>query len=59
MPAEAAAMIRENVKWQTPGLMVPSIQASFPTVTAQQIHTAWMKMSETIWKRHENQLDSA
>jgi hypothetical protein len=59
MPAEAAAMIRENVEWQTPGSMVPNIQASFPMVTAQQIHTAWMKMSETLWKRHDNQLESA
>jgi hypothetical protein len=58
MPPEAAAMIREEVEWQTPVAMVPKIQALYSAVTAQQIHSAWSLMSETLWKRKPNQLES-
>jgi hypothetical protein len=58
MPAEAASMIRESIEWQTPTSMVPKIQALFLAVTAQQVHAAWARMSETLWKRDANQLES-
>jgi hypothetical protein len=58
MPAEAASMIRNDVEWYTPVSMVPRIQALFPVVTAQQIHKAWTVMSETLWKRDLDQLES-
>jgi len=46
MPPEALAMIRDNVEWLTPVVMVTKVQAAFPNVTAQQIHRAWTEMSE-------------
>jgi hypothetical protein len=58
MPPEAAAMIHDDVEWQTPASMVPKIQALFPVVTAKQVHTVWMSMSETLWKRAPGQLES-
>jgi hypothetical protein len=51
-------MIRNDVEWYTPVSMVPRIQALFPVVTAQQIHKAWTVMSETLWKRDPDQLES-
>ncbi|KAJ7893508.1 hypothetical protein B0H13DRAFT_2339644 [Mycena leptocephala] len=50
MPPEALDMIRENVEWLTPVAMVGQIQATFPSVTAAQIHRAWMEMSEMFWR---------
>ncbi|KAJ7934879.1 hypothetical protein B0H13DRAFT_2481333, partial [Mycena leptocephala] len=56
MPPEALAMIRDNVEWLTPGAMVTKVQAAFPSVTAQQIHRAWMEMSEPFWRFDNDQL---
>jgi hypothetical protein len=58
MPPEAAAMIHDDIEWQTPVSMVPKIQALYPVVTAQKIHAAWTSMSETLWKRAPGQLES-
>ena len=59
MPPEATMIIWENLEWTTLNVMVPKIQASFPTVTATQIHSAWTIMSEILWKRDNLQLPSA
>ncbi|KAJ6602810.1 hypothetical protein DFH09DRAFT_1270635 [Mycena vulgaris] len=56
MPPEALAMIRDNVEWMTPVTMVAKVQAAFPTVTAAQIHRAWMEMSEPFWRFDDDQL---
>ncbi|KAG6881352.1 hypothetical protein C0995_002229 [Termitomyces sp. Mi166 len=39
--------------------MVAKIQASFPGVTANQIHTAWGELSQVYWRRDDLQLPSA
>ena len=31
---------------------------TYPSISANQIHTAWMAMSETLWKRDREQLPS-
>ncbi|KAJ6528291.1 hypothetical protein DFH09DRAFT_866470, partial [Mycena vulgaris] len=59
MPAEAVAIIRENLEWTTPNSMVGKVQEKFPHVTSGQIHRAWTDMSEMLWKRDSLQLPSA
>lgn len=59
MPLGAEDLVRENVEWLTPVTMVAKVQAAFPDVTAAQIHTAWMQMSQQYWRRDDNQLPSA
>jgi hypothetical protein len=59
MPSEAAAIIREGLEWNTPNSLVPKIQSLYPNVTANQVHSAWTTMSETLWKRDSAQLPSA
>lgn len=59
MPSGASDIIREHLEWSTPGSLVEQIQASYPSVTAKQVHTAWTEMSETLWKRDQYQLTSA
>ncbi|KAF7426653.1 hypothetical protein PC9H_009022 [Pleurotus ostreatus] len=59
VPAEALDMVRENLDNATPNELVGRIQALFPQVTANQIHTAWTVMSEELWKRDDQQLTSA
>ncbi|KAJ6558978.1 hypothetical protein B0H10DRAFT_2369275 [Mycena sp. CBHHK59/15] len=59
MPHGALDMIHENVEWLTPVAMVSKVQATFPAVTAAQIHRAWMEMSEIFWRRDDLQLPSA
>lgn len=59
MPPGALDIVRENVEWLTPVAMVAKVQAAFPDVTAGQIHTAWMQMSQQYWRRDDLQLPSA
>ncbi|KAJ7498436.1 hypothetical protein B0H11DRAFT_1997743 [Mycena galericulata] len=59
LPPGAAAVIREGLHWRTPNQLVPEVQAQFPSVTSNQVHFAWTKMSEILWKRDEKQLPSA
>lgn len=47
MPDGASDIIREGLEWTTPVALVPRIQALYPGVSADQIHAAWSKMSET------------
>jgi hypothetical protein len=59
MPPEAVGIIQENLEWCTPSSLVPKLQSLYPSITANQIHAAWTKMSETLWKRDPDQLTSA
>jgi hypothetical protein len=59
MPPGALDMIREDLEWSTPASLGAKIQASYPNVTAKQVHSAWTEMSETLWKRNQYQLPSA
>jgi hypothetical protein len=58
MPQGASDIIRESLEWTTPVTLVPKIQALYPNVSANQIHAAWSQMSETLWKKDEQQLPS-
>jgi hypothetical protein len=58
LPPEAAAMIRDDLEWTSPSTMAAKIRAIYPHVTANQVHFAWTKMSETLWKRDVEQLTS-
>ncbi|KAH9032961.1 hypothetical protein EDB85DRAFT_1890400 [Lactarius pseudohatsudake] len=58
MPPEAAAMIRESIEWSTPNEITKRVQSIYPSITANQVHTAWTTMSETLWKRGTQQLPS-
>jgi hypothetical protein len=59
LPSNAAALVRENLKWSTPVSITPKIQVLHLQVTAKQVHRAWTEMSETLWKRDKMQLPSA
>lgn len=59
MPEGAIEMIRENVEWMTPVAMVTKVKAAFLTVTADQVHKHWMKLSQPHWRRDNLQLPSA
>jgi hypothetical protein len=59
MPDGASDIIRESLEWSTPVSLVPKIQALYPNVSAKQVHSAWSEMSETLWRREEDQLLSA
>lgn len=59
LPSDAAALVRENLEWSTPGSITPKVQVLYPHVTAKQVHRAWTEMSETLWKRDRMQLPSA
>lgn len=59
LPPEAADIIRDGLEWSTPNEMVGRVQLRFPNVTATQIHAAWTRMSDVLWKRDPNQMLSA
>jgi hypothetical protein len=59
MPAGAAAIIREHLEWTTPAEMVTKIQDEYPSVTRAQVHDAWTRMSEVLWRKDDNQMASA
>ncbi|KAF8157930.1 hypothetical protein B0H34DRAFT_844796 [Crassisporium funariophilum] len=59
MPPGALDLVCKNVEWLTPVAMVAKVQAAYPDVTAAQIHTAWMQMSQQYWRQDDIQLPSA
>jgi hypothetical protein len=59
MPEGASDIIRKSLEWTTPVALVLRIQALYPNVSANQVHTAWTKMSKTLWRKDERQLPSA
>src|SRR6266571_5153565 len=58
LPPEAAALIQENLEWTCPNEITKKVQMTYPSITTNQIHTAWTTMSETLWKRGREQLPS-
>ena len=58
LPPEAAALIRENLEWICPSEIAKKVQSTYPSVTTNQVHTAWMTISETLWKRGTQQIPS-
>jgi hypothetical protein len=50
MLSGALDTIQENLEWSTLASLVTQIQASYPNVTAQQVHATWSQMSKTLWK---------
>jgi hypothetical protein len=46
------------LEWSTPSDLVSQVQATFPQVTAKQIHFAWRKMSQIVWKRQDDPMKS-
>jgi hypothetical protein len=58
LPPEAAALIRENLEWCSPHEVAKKVLQAYPSITANQVHTAWTTMSETLWKRSKDQLPS-
>ena len=59
MPPEALKIIQNSIEWSTLVSLVMKIQSMYPNVSSKQIHSAWSAMSETIWKKDEQQLPSA
>ena len=59
MPPGAVDMVREQLDSITPALLVERVRKLYPHVTAQQIYVKWTRLSEGLWKRRENQLESA
>ena len=58
LPPEAALLIRENIEYHSPNEIAKRVLLTHPSVTANQVHAAWTTMSETLWKRDNNQLAS-
>ncbi|KIK15341.1 hypothetical protein PISMIDRAFT_115339, partial [Pisolithus microcarpus 441] len=59
MPPDAIQIIRDGLEWSAPSALVPKIRTLYPHLTASQVHFAWTKMSEILWKKETNQLTSA
>ena len=58
LPPEAAALIRENIEYHSPSEIAKRILLTHPSVTANQVNAAWSTMSETLWKRDNDQVAS-
>lgn len=59
MPSAALDFIRDNLEDSTPVSLTPRVRKKFPAVSAAQVHKAWTTMSETMWKRAFEPLESA
>ena len=51
-------MIRENIEYHSPSEIAKRILLTHPSVTANQVNAAWSTMSETLWKRDNDQVAS-
>ena len=58
LPPEAAALIHENIDFHSPNEIAKRIMLTHPSVMANQVHAAWSKMSEALWKRDIDQVTS-
>ena len=52
-------MVQDLAEWSTPATMAVKIQLAHPQVTTKQIHMAWRELSQTYWRRDDDQLLSA
>ncbi|KIJ28041.1 hypothetical protein M422DRAFT_83734, partial [Sphaerobolus stellatus SS14] len=55
---EALEKIHNNI-WAVPCALAAKIRKDFTYVTSQQVYLTWVTLSETLWKRVEDQLESA
>jgi len=55
---KAAEMIHENLEWTCPSEIAKKVQLTYPAISVNQVHKAWMTMSKTLWKRNVEQLPS-
>ena len=58
LPHEAAALIQENLEWSSPNKVARKLMLTYPSISTNQIHTAWTTMSKTLWKQDREQLPS-
>ena len=58
LPPEAAALIHKNIDFHGPNEIAKRILLTHPSVMANQVHVAWSKMSEALWKQDINQITS-
>ena len=58
LPPKAAALIRENLEWICPSEIAKKVQSTYPSVTTNQVHTAWTTISKTLWKQGTQQIPS-
>ncbi|KAF8886850.1 hypothetical protein CPB85DRAFT_1232284 [Mucidula mucida] len=58
MPEGALDMIRTHMDFSTPSVLAAGIREKFSHVSAAQVHRAWSAMSETMWKRAGDQMES-
>ncbi|KAF9021704.1 hypothetical protein BDZ89DRAFT_1163620 [Hymenopellis radicata] len=58
MPEGALDMIRTHMDFSTPSVLAAGIREKYPHVSAAQVHRAWSTMSETLWKRAGDQMES-
>ena len=58
LPPAATVLIRENLECHCPNEVAKKVLLSHPSVTAKQVHAAWTKMSETLWKQDNEQVAS-
>lgn len=59
LPDGAAEIIRHSIEYSLPSQLVPEVQATYPNVSPKQVHRAWSTMSQIMWRRAKNQLESA
>ncbi|KAG6328345.1 hypothetical protein ID866_10744, partial [Astraeus odoratus] len=59
MPSDAVDVICDNLEWNTPSTLVLKIHALYLHIMPTQVHSAWTRMSEVLWKKNINQLTSA
>ena len=58
LPPAATVLIRENLECHCLNEVAKKVLLSHPSVTAKQVHAAWTKMSETLWKQDNEQVAS-
>ncbi|HEV7736352.1 MAG TPA: hypothetical protein VGO47_03130, partial [Chlamydiales bacterium] len=58
LPSAVRSIIKENL-WAVPSALAAKIHEDFPHVTSQQVYRTWASFSETMWKRSDNQIESA
>ncbi|HEV7736746.1 MAG TPA: hypothetical protein VGO47_05155 [Chlamydiales bacterium] len=56
---DAARDIIQNNLWAIPSALAAKIHEDFPKVSSQQVYRAWATFSETMWKRADDQMESA
>ncbi|KAF8588751.1 hypothetical protein K439DRAFT_1613256 [Ramaria rubella] len=58
MPKGAQDLVWENL-WAMPSALAAKVQEEFGQVSAAQVYRTWVAFSETMWKRANNQMESA